>query len=118
MYPIHEKRRFSDSFERLETLWESHPQYREMTVFTTLEELLAEHESYLEGFEELREEYIENQYEQFLIQLAWSDLPYRYATRKLIETSGKTPKNSYVEAFMEQFKGLDTDHKACFSMVL
>ena len=118
MYPIHEKRRFPDSFERLEMLWERYPQYRDMTTFTTLEELLAENESYREGLEELREEYIENQYEQFLIQLAWSDLPYRYATKKLIENSGKMPKNPHVEAFMEQFRGLDTDHKACFSMVL
>ena len=31
-----------------------------MTVFTTLEKLLAEHESYREGFEELRKEYTEN----------------------------------------------------------
>ncbi len=114
MYPIHEKRRFPDSLERLDMLWEGHPQYREMSVFTTLEELLREHDSYQEGFDELRDEYIGNEYEKFLIQLSWSDLPYRFATKKRIESAGVIPENAYVEAFMDQFRDIDTDVKACF----
>ncbi len=114
MYPIHEKRRFPDSFERLDMLWEGHPQYREMGIFITLDELLEEHDSYQEGFDELRDEYIRNEYEKFLIQLSWSDLPYRFATKKLIESGGMMPENAYVEAFMDQFRDLDTDVKACF----
>ncbi len=114
MYIIHERPDFPDSFERLDKLWEDLPEYREMTTFTTLDELLAEHESYSEGFEELRDEYTENQYDRFLIQLAWSDLPYRHATKEIIESFGPMPGNQYVETFMEQFRGLDTDEKAFF----
>ena len=114
MYPVHEKKQFSDSFERLDLLWDRHPQYRELFTFTTLNELLSAHPSWQEEFDELYEEYIRNDYERFLVKLSWSDLPYRYATKKLIESSGPMIRNVYVEAFMNQFRGLDTEHQACF----
>lgn len=114
MYPIHKRNELSKSFERLDLLWEKYPQFREMSTFTSLDALLEEHCSYQEGFDELKDEYIDHQYEKFLIQLSWSDLAYRYATRKIIESQAPFPKNDYVEAFMDQFKDLDTDHKAYF----
>ena len=102
------------SFSRLEMLWEQYPQYHTMSTFATLEELLKEHASYREDFEEVREEYNERGCEKFLIQLSWSDLPYRYATKKLIEAAGEFPENEYVTAFLSQFRSIDTVHKACF----
>ena len=95
-------------------LWERYPQYHEMTTFSTLDLLLEEHESYQKDFEDLRDEYIESGCERFLVQLAWSDLPYRYATKQLIEEAGPLEPNPYVRAFLDQFSGIDTDHKACF----
>ncbi len=115
MYPtIHKRPQVSDSFERLDMLWDRYPQYRERTVFSSMEELLAEHESWQENFEDVREEYESGQYDRFLIRLSWADLPYRYATKQLIEKAPALPENPYVEAFMDQFRDLDTDHKACF----
>ena len=103
MYPpIHEKPTITYSFDRLRMLWERYPQYHEMTTFSTLDALLEEHESYQKDFEDLREEYISNGYERFLVQLSWSDLSYRHATMKLIEN------------FLSQFEDIDTDRKACF----
>ena len=95
-------------------LWERYPQYHDMSTFSTLEELLENHESYRNDFEDLRAEYESNHYEQFLIRLSWSDLPYRYATKNLIEKAAPLPSNPYVETFMAQFADLDTDRKACF----
>ncbi|MEE1041379.1 MAG: hypothetical protein U0L10_11790, partial [Lachnospiraceae bacterium] len=109
-------------------LWERYPQYHEMAAFSTLDALLQDHESWQKDFEDLRKEYEENQYDRFLVQLSWADLPYRYATKKLIESSGKRvessgqpiessgspAENPYVRAFMEQFADIDTDRKACF----
>ena len=95
-------------------LWERYPQYHDMSTFSTLEKLLEEHESYRKDFEDLRAEYESNHYEKFLIRLSWSDLPYRYATKGLIETAAPLPSNPCVEAFLEQFADLDTDRKACF----
>lgn len=115
--PIHEKTPYTFSFERLDRLWDRYPQYHEMTTFSTMEQLLEEHPSWGEDFEDLREEYEAGQYDRFLIQLSWTDLSYRYATRKLIEAAGadnSTSANPYVAAFLEQFAGLDTDRKACF----
>ena len=112
--PVHEKPDSSFSFDRLEMLWERYPHYHEMKAFTTLEELLGEHESYREDFDDIKEEYVSNQYDRFLVRLSWSDLPYRYATKALIEGSDSSPVNRYVEAFMGQFEDLDTDHQACF----
>ena len=115
LYPIiHKRPQVSDSFERIEMLWERYPQYRERTVFSSMEELLAEHESWQKDFEDVREEYESGQYDRFLVRLSWADLPYRYATKQLIEGSPSLPVNPYVEAFMEQFRNIDTDHKACF----
>ncbi len=113
-YKVHKKRIYPDTFERLDKLWESHPQYREMTTFATLEDILAEHESYGEDFDELKDEYVDNHYEKFLVQLSWDDLAYRYATKGLIEEAGAIPDNGYVRTFMDQFKDLDTDNKAYF----
>ena len=114
MYPpIHEKPTITYSFDRLRMLWERYPQYHEMTTFSTLDDLLEEHESYRTDFEDLREEYVSNNYERFLVQLSWSDLSYRYATMKLIEND-ELPSNPYVDAFLGQFKDIDTDRKACF----
>ena len=124
MYPpIHNKPEIIYSFDRLNMLWERYPQYHSMTTFSTLDKLLEEHESYQKDFEELRGEYVANGYERFLVQLSWSDLPYRYETMKLIEKSAsreisdsqsEIPSNPYVESFMDQFRDLDTDRKACF----
>ena len=114
MYPpIHEKPTITYSFDRLRMLWERYPQYHEMTTFSTLDDLLEEHESYQKDFEGLREEYISNDYERFLVQLSWSDLSYRYATMKLIEND-EFSSNPYVDAFLSQFEDIDTARKACF----
>ncbi len=126
--PVHEKTPLTFSFDRIEMLWERYPQYHEMAAFSTLDALLQDHESWQKDFGDLRKEYEENQYDRFLVQLSWADLPYRYATKKLIESSGKrvessgqpiecsgpTAENPYVRAFMEQFADIDTDRKACF----
>ena len=124
MYPpIHERPEPVRSFDRLEMLWERYPQYHEPGTFSTLDALLEEHESYRKDFDELREEYESGDYSRFLIQLSWSDLPYRYETMKRIREREKpgaeNPEagqsaNPYAEAFMEQFRDLDTDRKACF----
>ena len=114
---IHEKPGQIYSFDRLKMLWERYPQYHERTIFTGLDELLAEHESYQKDFDDVREEYIANQYERFLVQLSWADLPYRYATMEKIcqePDAEKLRPNPYVKAFMAQFEELDTDHKAFF----
>ena len=115
MYPpLHEKPPTVFSYDRLNMLWERYPQHHEMSTFSTIEALLDEHESWLKDFEELREEYTSNSYDRFLVQLSWSDLPYRYATKELIEASDPFCTNPYVEAFMDQFSGYSTDRKACF----
>ena len=113
--PVHEKTEYALSFDRLLMLWERCPQYHERTLSFTLEELLSEHESYAEDFDEaLREEYRRENYEAFLVQLSWSDLPYRYAAKELIEKSPALGPNPYVTAFLSQFSDIDTDKKACF----
>ena len=126
--PVHEKTPLTFSFDRIEMLWERYPQYHEMAAFSTLDALLQDHESWQKDFGDLRKEYEENQYDRFLVQLSWADLPYRYATKKLIESFGKRvessgqsiessgppAENPYVRAFMEQFADIDTDRKACF----
>ena len=94
-FPIHEKPSANFSFDRLNMLWERYPGYHSMSTFATLEELLKEHESYQEDFAELREEYVANHYDRFLVQLSWADLPYRFATKELIETSGQIKENSF-----------------------
>ena len=115
MYPpIHEKKPDLFSFDRLNMLWERYPRYHDFTAFTTLDALLEEHESCQKDFEDVREEYVSNGYDRFLIRLSWADLPYRYATKELIECSEAFAANSFVEAFMNQFAGLDTDRNACF----
>lgn len=131
MYPpIHDKPAVSYSFDRLNMLWERYPRYHEMTTFSTLDRLLEEHESYQKDFDdELRREYEAGGYDRFLIQLSWSDLAYRYETMKLVMAACRAdgdgapgsacraeevPGNPYVDAFMAQFDGLDTDRKACF----
>ena len=122
-------------------LWERYPKYHEMTTFATLDELLADHASYRRDLgiedlpqsvpksdpesiqdpgsdsgEDLLTEYISNGYDRFLVQLSWADLAYRYATKELIagRASQADAANPYVEAFMSQFAGLDTDRKAYF----
>ena len=79
-----------------------------------MEELLPEHASWTEDLAELGEEYDAGKYDRFLVQLSWSDLPYRYATKALIQKAGPLAANPYVSVFMAQFEGLDTDRKACF----
>ncbi len=111
---IHKKPPASFSFDRLDMLWERYPQYHEKTVFSTLDELLEEHESCREDFEEVREEYISGQYDRFLVQLSWADLAYRHETGELIRSRGDFDENPYVLRFMEQFRDLDTDRNACF----
>ena len=111
---IHKKPEISYSFDRLDMLWERYPKYHEMSTFSTMEQLLEEHESWKSDFETVREEYTQNDYDRFLIQLSWSDLPYRYETKNRILAEGKLPENPYVKAFLEQFADLSTDHQACF----
>ena len=109
-YPIHLKTEQNYSFERLEKLWERYPQFHEASVFTTLDGLLEEHESYQKDFDDtLKEEYLKKRYDRFLVQLSWSDLPYRRETKRLIEGHADFPENPYVKAFMEQFSDLSTD---------
>ena len=164
--PIHEKTVEEFTFDRLDLLWERYPQYHTMSTFSTMDALLQEHESWQEDYEDVREEYEANHYERFLVQLSWADLPYRYATKAVIEEaekacryenekSGKSAQNDlsapgianyvsgidksasvianidnkekkglytdslylnnpYVEAFMDQFRDIDTDRCACF----
>ncbi len=112
--PIHQQKPERLSFDRLEMLWERYPQYHSLTTFSNLETLLEEHESYQKDFEDVREEYETGQYDRFLIQLSWADLAYRYETRRLLERKEVQASNPYVDAFLQQFEGLDTDHKACF----
>lgn len=95
-------------------LWDRYPQFHEMTTFAVVEDLIAEHGSWQTDFENVREEYTENGYDRFLIQLSWSDLPYRHAAMEKILKTGTLPPNPYVEAFMKQFADIDTDRKACF----
>ena len=112
---IHSKPEYTFSFERLNMLWNRHEKYHEKTVFSSLEQLLEEHESFRNDLDdELKQEYIENDYDRFLVQLSLNDLPYRYETMKLIEKHGTYKENPYVKAFLDQFKHLDTDHDACF----
>ena len=92
--PVHEKTPLTFSFDRIEMLWERYPQYHEMAAFSTLDALLQDHESWQKDFGDLRKEYEENQYDRFLVQLSWADLPYRYATKKLIESSGRLIESS------------------------
>ena len=112
--PIHDRPVPKYSFDRLDMLWERYPQFHEMTTFSTLDALLTDHASYQKDFEDLREEYEENGYDRFLVQLSWSDLPYRYASKKLILEAGPLAPNPYVDAFLAQFAHLDTARKACF----
>jgi len=115
MYPpIHKRPPEASGFDRLQMLWERYPRYHEMTTFATLEELLEEHESCREDFEDLREEYLSLDLSRFLVQLSWSDLAYRHATMEKILAAGRMPENPYVRAFMDQFRDLDTDRRACF----
>ena len=115
MYPpLHKKPEIITSFDRLDMLWSRYPQYHERTTFSTMEELLPEHESWQEDFESLKEEYEQGEYDRFLIQLSWSDLAYRYAAKERIAKAGALPENPYVQAFVEQFAGLDTDYEAGF----
>ena len=115
MYPpVHTKQAQSFSYDRLNMLWNKYPQYHSMNTFSSLEALLEEHESYQKDFDELREEYESRHYDRFLVQLSWADLPYRYATKELIEAASPLPVNTYVESFMNQFQDLNTDHQACF----
>ncbi|MBQ6489212.1 MAG: hypothetical protein IJI75_08280 [Solobacterium sp.] len=115
-YPvIHEKPNDPYTYDRLDMLWEKYPQYHEKTVFSSLDQLLEGHESFREGFDELREEYTVNDYDRFLVQLSLNDLPYRHATKELIEQAQLPEKeNPYVTAFLDQFAEFDTDRDACF----
>ena len=102
-------------------LWERYPAYHERKTFTDLDGLLDRHASCREDFKDLREEYEANHYENFLVQLSWSDLAFRYATRdrilkreKFLNPGHSIPENPYVKAFMDQFSDLSTDRTAYF----
>ncbi len=81
-YPaVHKKPEMPESFKRLDMLWERYPQYRAKKPVPDINDLMQEHESWQEDFtDELREEYQKKQYDQFLVQLSWEDLPYRHET--------------------------------------
>ena len=55
--PVHEKPVKATSFDRLDMLWERYPQHHEKTIFSTMDELLSEHESWKEEFEALFNKY-------------------------------------------------------------
>lgn len=117
MYPLHTKKEQIRDFSRLRMLWDRYPQHHEFTLFSDLDTLLTEHETWqkdLEAEEGLREEYDEKGYERFLVQLSWDDLPCRYATMEKIEAAGPLPSNRYVDDFLEQFSHLDDSRYACF----
>ena len=115
MYPqVHEKPVQSCSFDRLEMLWERYPQYHERTVFSSLDELLEEHDAWREDMEDLCDEYQAGGYDRFLVRLSLADLPYRYAAKEKIKKAEPFLPNPYAETFMEQFREYDTDKKACF----
>ena len=118
-YPaVHKKPETPESYKRLDMLWERYPQYRVKKPVPDINDLVQEHESWQEDFtDELREEYQKKQYDQFLVQLSWEDLPYRHETMDLIESASfayEESQNPYVENFMNQFTGFDTDRKAYF----
>ena len=56
MVPVHTKKEAPSTFDRLEMLWGKYPHFHEKALFTSLDDLLAQHESYAEGFDEVREE--------------------------------------------------------------
>ncbi len=113
-YPIHEKPPEIRSFDRLNRLWERYPQYHEMTTFAAMADLLPEHESWQKDFEDCKDEYEADHCDSFLVQLSWSDLPYRRETKDMIAEAGPLHENPFIKNFMEQFAELDTAHKACF----
>lgn len=113
--PIHKPTEYVFDYTRLDMLWERYPKYHEKTLFSTLDQLLEEHESYQKDFDDgLKEEYLQSEYEHFLVQLSWADLPYRQDTRRMIEAAGSLCENTYVSAFLKQFEQYDTDQYACF----
>ena len=112
--PVHKKPPAIETFDRLEMLWDRYPRYHERTTFTDLDVLLEEHASYGKDFEGLREEYEAGACSDFLVRLSWSDLAYRYETKRLIQAGPAFPPNPWAEAFLDQFRDLDTDVKACF----
>ena len=114
MLPIHKKPEISYSLDRLAMLWERYPQHHEMTTFSTLDALLADHESYQKDFDDLRAEYEDGHYDRFLVQLSWDDLPYRHAAGQLIGQAGPLQPNAFVEEFLEQFAAADASDMACF----
>lgn len=125
MYPpVHIRPEESRTFDRLLMLWEKYPRYHERTTFARMADLLEEHESWKEDFDEtLQAEYAAEGYDRFLIQLSWSDLAYRYKTMEALQSltgpvtgtsSGSLSGNPFAEAFLSQFAGLDTEKKACF----
>ena len=112
--PVHNRPEAVESFDRLESLWERFPKYHEMTLSASIDELVSEHESWQEDFGKVREEYFSGRYEDFLVDLSWADLPYRYETGRLIRGRGPPPVNDFAKRFMEQFSRLDTDRDAVF----
>lgn len=98
-HPIHKPTEYAFDFSRLDMLWEKYPKYHEKSLFSSLNQLLEEHESYQKDFDDtLREEYIQSDYERFLVQLSWADLPYRQDTRRMIEEAGALNENTYVSS--------------------
>ena len=112
--PVHERPEAVDSFDRLEMLWERLPKYHGVPPSLSIEELVSEHDSWKKDFDEVREEYFAGNCEDFLVDLSWADLPYRYLTKKLIEEHGPFAANGHAAGFMEQFAGIDTERKAVF----
>ena len=114
MYPpVHNKPEYEYSYDRLNMLWDKYPNHHKRTTFATLDEILEEHESYRKDFDDVKDEYLENGYDAFLIQLSWDDLAYRYATMEML-IDITIQRNPFIDAFMKQFSELDTDHKAYF----
>ena len=112
--PVHKRSPEVCSFERLHMLWEKYPKYHEVRPVPSIDELVGQYESWKADYEEIREEYLSEDFGQFLIDLSWADLPYRYATGRLLEEKGMDADNTYVKTFMDQFSEIDTDRKAVF----
>ena len=68
MYPpVHIRPEESRTFDRLLMLWEKYPRYHERTTFARMADLLEEHESWKEDFDEtLQAEYAAEGYDRFL----------------------------------------------------
>ena len=102
-------------YTRLNKLWAGNLRVRDMTIFTTLDSILSDHESFQKDLsDEDRAEFLLKGYEKFFVQLSWSDLPYRKKTMELLLAHAPIHTNPLVSAFMSQFAEIDSDKETAF----